>query len=225
MEPKLNLRRWARLPGEYHGRRPSDHWSHPTGACGRALLRTQNHARTVRFSNLRRARRRMSRANRSIAASLCLLSLLMFFVPSSGAVSGPRPGRLIPVAGAQSVVFGPGQFWVTTLRSLVRIDPVRHTVVARTRFPSYVASAVVDGRFVWVLTGPRSNCPSLLYSVSIATGRIVSCPPFPSSRARGPHHRCGRVALGHEPRPRGLRAISSASIQVAQGRRCHSHPE
>jgi streptogramin lyase len=118
----------------------------------------------------------MSRADRSIAASLCLLSLLMCFVPSSGAVSGLRPGTLIPVAGAQSVVFGPGQLWVTTLRSLVRIDPVRHTVVARTRFPNYVASAAVDGRFVWVMTRSKSSGPGRLYSVSIATGRIVGAP-------------------------------------------------
>jgi DNA-binding beta-propeller fold protein YncE len=119
-------------------------------------------------------------------APVCLLSVLMFLVPSSGAASAPRPGRLIPVAGAESVVFGPGQLWVTTPRSLVRIDPVRHTVIARTRVPSYVASAAVDGKFVWVMTSPRSSGPGLLYSISIATARIVGRPVrlFPTAEGQ-----------------------------------------
>jgi outer membrane protein assembly factor BamB len=114
--------------------------------------------------------------NAGIAAPLSLLLVSMVFVPSSGAASAPRPGRLIPVAGAESVVFGTGQIWVTTPRSLVRIDPVRRTVIARTRFPSYVASAAVGVKLVWVLTSPRSRGPGWLYSVSIATGRIVGAP-------------------------------------------------
>jgi outer membrane protein assembly factor BamB len=101
---------------------------------------------------------------------------MTFFAPASGAVSGARPGRLIPVAGAQSVVFGAGQMWVITLRSLVRIDPVRRVAVARTRFPNFVASAAVNRKFVWVMTSPRSSGPGLLYSVDRATGRVVGAP-------------------------------------------------
>jgi streptogramin lyase len=133
-------------------------------------------ARIELSPDLGRAGRRRTCVNARIAAPLCLLSVLMCFVPSSSAVSGPRPGRLIPVAGAESVVFGPGQLWVTTPRSLVRLDPVRHTVIARTRLPNYVASAAVDGKFVWVMTSPKSGGPGSLYSVSNATGRIVGAP-------------------------------------------------
>jgi DNA-binding beta-propeller fold protein YncE len=111
-----------------------------------------------------------------LAVRFCVFSAIAFGVPASGAVSGARPGRLIPVAGAQSVTFGAGQMWVTTLRSLVRIDPVRRTVVARTRFPNFVASAAVNGNFVWVVTSPRSSGPGLLYSVDSATGRVVGAP-------------------------------------------------
>ena len=111
-----------------------------------------------------------------IAVSLSVLSVMALCAPASGAVSVARPGRLIPLAGAQSVTFGAGQIWVTTLRSLVRIDPARRTVVARTRFPNLIASAAVDGKFVWVMTSPRSRGSGLLYSVETATGRVVGAP-------------------------------------------------
>ena len=97
-------------------------------------------------------------------------------LPATGASTSTRQGQVIPLAGAQSVSIGAGQVWVTTLRSLVRIDPERRTVVARTRFPDLVASAVVDGKLVWVLTSSSSGGRGLLYSVDIASGRIVGAP-------------------------------------------------
>jgi PQQ-like domain len=97
------------------------------------------------------------------------------------AEGGARPGRLIPIAGAETIAFGAGAVWVTTPRMLVRIDPVRRRVVARIRIPHLVASAAVDGKDVWVLTNPTSTSPhsdarSSLYSVEIATDRIVGAP-------------------------------------------------
>jgi streptogramin lyase len=59
-------------------------------------------------------------------------------------------------------------------------------VIVRTRFPRYVASAAVDGRFLWVMTSPRSSEPGLLYSVDGATGRIVGAPVrlFPMAQSQ-----------------------------------------
>jgi streptogramin lyase len=123
-----------------------------------------------------RAVMRRRRVSLRSAVSVCLLSMMVLCGPGLGAVRSPRPGRLIPVAGAQSVAFGAGQIWVTTLRSIVRLDPARRTVVARTRFSKFVASAAVDGKLVWVMTRPGSSGPGLLYSVDIATGRVVGVP-------------------------------------------------
>jgi outer membrane protein assembly factor BamB len=115
------------------------------------------------------------------AASACLLSVMVCCGPALGGIRSPPPGRLIPVAGAQSVTVGTGEIWVTTLRELVRIDPARGTVVARVRFRNLVVSAAVDGRVVWVLTRPivtgsQDARPSLLMSIDIASDRVVGAP-------------------------------------------------
>lgn len=116
-----------------------------------------------------------------LAVPVCVLSVMACSGSGLGAARTAPPGRLIPVAGAQSVSFGAGQIWVTTLRGLVRIDPARGTVVARVRFRNLVVSAAVDGQVVWVLTRPivtgsENAWPSLLYSVDIASDRVVGAP-------------------------------------------------
>ena len=112
-------------------------------------------------------------------ASLGALSLALVCSPSSAAEGATQPGRLIPIAGAETIAFGGEAVWVTTPHMLVRIDPARRKVVARIRIPQLVASAAVDGEDVWVLTNPTSTSPgrrSLLYSVEIAGARIVGAP-------------------------------------------------
>jgi DNA-binding beta-propeller fold protein YncE len=129
---------------------------------------------------------RRNRVSLRRAVSVCLVSVMVCCGSGFGAMRTAPPRRLIPVAGAQSVTFGAGQIWVTTPRSLVRIDPIRRVVVARTRFPNYIASAAVDGKLVWVLTSPRSSGSGLLDSISIATGRIVGAPVrlFPTAKGQ-----------------------------------------
>jgi streptogramin lyase len=117
---------------------------------------------------------------------LYVLSAMAFSVPVSGASTGARPGVLIPVAGAQTAIVEAGQIWVATPRSLVQIDPVRRQIVARIRFRNLVASVAADGRFVWVLTRASSAGSALLYSVDIASSRLVGAPVrlFPTASGR-----------------------------------------
>jgi outer membrane protein assembly factor BamB len=106
-------------------------------------------------------------------------------VPAAGGAAPTGAGRLIPVAGARSLMVAGDRIWVTTPTALVQVDPARRTVVTRTRFPHIVSSAAIDGRLVWVLTGSRSPGTGLLYSVDIATGRSVGAPISLAPLAQG----------------------------------------
>lgn len=93
------------------------------------------------------------------------------------------------------MTFGAGAVWVTTLDSLVRIDPARDVVRARVLLPEIAGAAAVDGRYVWVLTNPihtrpTSVSPSLLWSVDTSTNRVVGKPIPLSPMAQG-----GQIAV------------------------------
>jgi hypothetical protein len=126
-------------------------------------------------------------------AAACLLAVVLIGVFAAGAGGGVRVGRLLPLTNAEAVTVGAGSVWATGPRVLVRIDPTQDVVVARIRLPD-ASAAVVDGRYVWVLTNPIQTSPSkaapgLLWSVDAATNRVVG-KPIPLSPMAG-----GKIAV------------------------------
>jgi DNA-binding beta-propeller fold protein YncE len=117
--------------------------------------------------------------------------VLIYVGLASSADGKTAPGHLIRLVNANSLTFGARAVWVTTPRSLVRIDPSRDVVVARIRLPEIAGPVAVAGRYVWVVTtpihtSPNISAPGLLWSVDTATNRVVGkpIPLFPMAQGR-----------------------------------------
>lgn len=138
-----------------------------------------------------RALNRRNVVNWKAVGCLSVVSVMISAGLTSSAEGKAQPGRLMPLADANTVAFGAGAVWATAPRLLVRIDPTRNVVVARIRLPEIASAAAVDGRYVWVLTNPihtspTSSAPGLLWSVDTATNRVVGkpVPLFPMAQGR-----------------------------------------
>lgn len=119
---------------------------------------------------------------RSIGPVLVLVGLLS----TTAAASSTRAPRVVAsfrLSGSpQAVAVGDGGVWVTTLRSLVRLDPRSNRVASRLRLKPILGAVAIDGSQLWLArnpidTGKNARGPrSELWSVDTRTGRLRGPP-------------------------------------------------
>jgi streptogramin lyase len=97
---------------------------------------------------------------------------------SASPASVPRVVASFRVTGSpQAIVAGGGGVWVTTLRSLVRLDPRTNSIGRRLRLNSILGALTISGSQLWVArnpidTGKSPRAPSQLRSGNAVTGRL-----------------------------------------------------
>jgi streptogramin lyase len=95
----------------------------------------------------------------------------------AGAAPAPRiVASLHLPSSPQAIAVGDGSVWVTTLRSLVRIDPQTNRVVQTVELGGILGALTVSGGQLWLARNPINTgngvaAPSQLLSVDMSTGR------------------------------------------------------
>lgn len=101
---------------------------------------------------------------------------------SASPASVPRVVASFRVTGSpQAIVAGDSGVWVTTLRSLVRLDPRTNRIGRRLQLNPILGAVTMSGSQLWLArnpidTGKSARAPSQLRSVNAVTGRL-SGPP------------------------------------------------
>jgi streptogramin lyase len=108
---------------------------------------------------------------------------LLAVTSTASSMSGPRAVASFRLSGSpQAIVAGDGGVWLTTVRSLVRIDPRTNRIGRRLRLEPVFGAVTISGSRLWLArnpidTGMAARAPlSQLWSVAAATGRLRGPP-------------------------------------------------
>jgi outer membrane protein assembly factor BamB len=118
-----------------------------------------------------------------VLGGLLIVMVSLAATSSASPASVPRVVASFRVTGSpQAIVAGGGGVWVTTLRSLVRLDPRTNRIGRRLRLNPILGALTISGSQLWLArnpidTGKSARAPSRLRSVNAVTGRL-SGPPI-----------------------------------------------
>jgi streptogramin lyase len=124
--------------------------------------------------------------NRSRPAAAVRLAAVLALGAAVASTASATPAARIVASlhlgdSPQAIAIGDGSVWLTTLRSLVRIDPETNQIVQRVRFKAILGALTLSGGQLWLARNPidtGTGIPpsSQLRSVDAATGRSTGRP-------------------------------------------------
>jgi streptogramin lyase len=160
------------------------------------------------------------------------------FAPTTRTTSAPRiVATLRFPSGPQAIATGDGAVWLTTVHSLVRIDPRTNRVTQRRQLKPILGALTIAGRQLWLArnpidTGKTAHAPSQLWSLDtesrLARGAPIRFQLIAGLTAadgavwvtNGDHARYGRL---FEVDPRRRRILATLRIPGAPSGAVESH--
>ncbi len=118
-----------------------------------------------------------------VLGGFLLVAAALAATSSASPARVPRVAASFRITGSpQAIVAGDGGVWVTTLRSLVRLDPRTNRIGRRLQLNPILGALTISGSQLWLArnpmdTGKSARAPSQLRSVNAVTGH-VSGPPI-----------------------------------------------
>jgi streptogramin lyase len=121
------------------------------------------------------------RAGRALAP-LLLVAGVAAITSTASTKGAPKIIASFRFASApQAIAVGDGGVWLTTVRSVVRIDPRTNRVVQRLQLEPVLGAVTIAGRQLWLARNPIDSgktaaAPSQLWSVDTLSGRLRGQP-------------------------------------------------
>lgn len=118
-----------------------------------------------------------------VLGGFLIVAAVLATTSAASPTSAPQVVASFRITGSpQAIVAGGGGVWVTSLRSLVRLDPRTNRIRRRLQLKPILGSLTIRGSQLWVArnpidTGKSAPAPSRLRSVNAVTGRL-SGPPI-----------------------------------------------
>ncbi len=109
---------------------------------------------------------------------LAVVAGALAVAPTAGTTSAPKILATFRLASApQAIVVGDGGLWVTTLRSVVRLDSRTDRVTRRVRLQPILGAVATSGRRLWVARNPividmGTRVRSQLWAVDSGSGQV-----------------------------------------------------